>query len=337
MTMRPKVSIIVPIYNVEVFFEECVDSLIHQTLKEIEIILVDDESPDHCPALCDEYARKDKRIRVIHKKNGGLGFARNSGMEIATGDFIAFVDADDFVDIHMFEKLYRLAVEYNADEVKCGSKRYYGDGHTISRSDVGQITIFNDIKKVRDFALDMIGPLPENKRDMKYMISAWGAIHRRSVILNHQVWFLSERDILSEDLVWDAALMPLMSSVVITPECYYYYRVNKTSLTHSWSLEKYRRQYAMFKVVEDNLKINFSREEYRIHLLRSKFLYLRNSLGAFSRLHQLNNLKKVLKDPFWDDLLNDYPWQKLELKKRLYFMAVKTKNVLLVSFIQKLF
>ena len=83
--MIPKVSIIVPVYNVENYFDRCINSLINQTLREIEIILVDDESPDNCPEMCDKYAEKDSRIKVIHKKNGGLGFARNSGLDIAAG------------------------------------------------------------------------------------------------------------------------------------------------------------------------------------------------------------------------------------------------------------
>ena len=99
---QTKVSIIVPVYNVE----RCLTSLINQTLKDIEIILVDDESPDNCPAICDDYAQKDPRIKVIHKKNQGLGMACNSGMENATGEYIAFCDSDDYVDNCMYENMY---------------------------------------------------------------------------------------------------------------------------------------------------------------------------------------------------------------------------------------
>ena len=83
-----KVSIVVPIYNVEKYLEQCIDSIINQTLKDIEIILVDDGSPDNCPKMCDNYAKKDSRIKVVHKKNGGLSSARNAGIEVATGDYI---------------------------------------------------------------------------------------------------------------------------------------------------------------------------------------------------------------------------------------------------------
>ena len=95
--MEPLISVIVPIYKVEEYLNRCVESLVNQTYKNLEIILVDDGSPDNCPEMCDRWAKQDKRIRVIHKKNGGLSDARNAGMRIATGEYIAFVDSDDLV------------------------------------------------------------------------------------------------------------------------------------------------------------------------------------------------------------------------------------------------
>ena len=102
-----KVSIIIPVYNVEKYLDKCIQSAINQTLQDIEIILVDDESPDNCPQMCDDYAKRDGRIKVVHKKNGGLGFARNSGLEIATGEYVTFLDSDDFVDLDTYEVCMR--------------------------------------------------------------------------------------------------------------------------------------------------------------------------------------------------------------------------------------
>ena len=99
----PKVSIIVPCWGVEKYLDRCVESLVNQTLKDIEIILVDDESPDRVPVMCDDWAKKDSRIRVIHKKNGGLGFARNSGLDIATGEYVTFCDSDDYIEQEAYE------------------------------------------------------------------------------------------------------------------------------------------------------------------------------------------------------------------------------------------
>ena len=108
-----QISIIVPIYNVEKYLDRCIQSLLHQTLKDIEIILVDDGSPDRCSQMCDEYAKIDSRIKVIHKKNAGLGYARNSGIEIASGEYIAFVDSDDYVDVKTYESYYNLQTTIN--------------------------------------------------------------------------------------------------------------------------------------------------------------------------------------------------------------------------------
>lgn len=117
--MNPLISVIIPIYKVEDYLNECVQSVIHQTYKNLEIILVNDGSPDKCPQICDEYAKLDNRIIVIHKKNGGLSDARNAGLKQATGDFISFVDSDDFIDTTMYEKMLEYQQESDADIVSC--------------------------------------------------------------------------------------------------------------------------------------------------------------------------------------------------------------------------
>lgn len=105
----PKVSIIVPCWGVEKYLDKCVESLVYQTLSDIEIILVDDESPDRVPEMCDEWAKKDGRIKVVHKKNAGLGMACNSGLDVATGEYVAFCDSDDWVELNTYEALYSKA------------------------------------------------------------------------------------------------------------------------------------------------------------------------------------------------------------------------------------
>ena len=110
-----KISIIVPIYNVEKYLDRCMVSLLNQTLKDIEIIMVDDGSPDNCPQMCDEYAKKDNRVKVVHKENGGLGYARNSGLDVAMGEYVAFVDSDDYLDEDSLLSMVELTKHYDAD------------------------------------------------------------------------------------------------------------------------------------------------------------------------------------------------------------------------------
>lgn len=120
MNEQPLISVIVPIYNVEMYLIKCIESFLGQTHSNLEIILVDDGSPDGCPEICDKYALKDARIRVIHKKNGGLSDARNAGLEIATGDYIGFVDSDDWIAPDMYEYLLQGICGYNSDISYCG-------------------------------------------------------------------------------------------------------------------------------------------------------------------------------------------------------------------------
>lgn len=119
MNANPVISVIVPVYNVEKYIEKCVDSIIIQTYKNLEIILVDDGSPDKCPEICDNYAKKDSRIKVIHKVNGGLSDARNAGLDIASGKYVTFIDSDDYISFDYIEKLYCALVDNGADMSLC--------------------------------------------------------------------------------------------------------------------------------------------------------------------------------------------------------------------------
>ncbi|MBR5112832.1 MAG: glycosyltransferase family 2 protein [Clostridia bacterium] len=119
-----KISVIVPIYNVEQYIIECLDSIVNQSYKKLEIILVDDGSPDNCGKICDEYAKKDSRIKVIHQENGGLSAARNAGLDVATGEYIGFVDSDDYIEMNFFEELLKSIEEYHASLAVCGVKKF---------------------------------------------------------------------------------------------------------------------------------------------------------------------------------------------------------------------
>lgn len=127
----PVISVIVPVYNVEKYLPKCLESIINQSYKSLEIILVDDGSTDNSGVICDEYAAKDKRIKVIHKTNGGLSDARNAGLDICTGDYIGFVDSDDWIAEDMYETLYSFAVKEDLDVAMCAAYEVYEDGTCI--------------------------------------------------------------------------------------------------------------------------------------------------------------------------------------------------------------
>lgn len=133
--MNSLISVIVPIYNVEKYLARCVDSIVNQTYKNLEIILVDDGSPDRCPQMCDDYAEKDSRIKVVHKKNGGLSDARNAGMAVATGKYISFIDSDDYVSDDFFECLLDVMNKENSDIAECSVVKFYEDNRFDEFSD----------------------------------------------------------------------------------------------------------------------------------------------------------------------------------------------------------
>ncbi|MEG2021738.1 MAG: glycosyltransferase [Oscillospiraceae bacterium] len=135
----PQISVIIPVYKVEDYLERCVKSVLNQTFDDIEVILVDDGSPDRCGEICDAFAEKDNRVRTIHKKNGGLSSARNAGLDIAKGEYFAFIDSDDWVDIDMLELMLRVAQEKNADIVECSFRNVFSDRITEETTCTAQI------------------------------------------------------------------------------------------------------------------------------------------------------------------------------------------------------
>ena len=139
--MNPFISIIVPVYNVEDYLRKCLESIINQTYKNLEIILIDDGSTDNSGKICDEYADKDNRIQVIHKINGGLSDARNAGLEIAKGEYIGFVDSDDYIAEDMYEFLYNLSVDNDLDVAMCASCDVYEDGRVKAHKNFKTIFI----------------------------------------------------------------------------------------------------------------------------------------------------------------------------------------------------
>ncbi|MBU3186343.1 glycosyltransferase [Clostridium estertheticum] len=150
---NPLISIIVPIYNVEVYIRNCVDSILGQSYENLEIILVDDGSPDKCGDICDEYRSKNKRIKVIHKKNGGLSSARNAGIDIASGEYLGFIDSDDWIESDMYESLYNALTSHKADISVCG--RYIVDGSRITTiSDSEKAEVFTRSEALSELVLD---------------------------------------------------------------------------------------------------------------------------------------------------------------------------------------
>lgn len=328
----PQISIIIPVYNVEQYLDKCIQSILNQTLRDIEIILVDDGSPDSCPKMCDEYAKKDNRIKVIHKKNAGLGFARNSGLEIATGEYVAFVDSDDFIDTTMYEHLYNEAQNKHLDTVYCSWKKYYNDNDIIDMKDVDSPVTFYGKQQVDTFLLDIVAPDPDYPHDVKYMMGVCHAIYSLKLIKLHSIKFCSERQFVSEDLIFDIDYLSKATAIEYLPDTYYYYRYNPTSLSSTYTHEKFEKNKVFLQEVMRKLKLLFPYNVYYIHVARLAFIYLRISiLQEFITLKKepyrtkIKYIKDLVSDSFFCDILNKYPYWKLPFKHKCFFIMWKWK------------
>lgn len=323
----PKVSVVVPVYGVEKYLDRCVQSLRNQTLRDIEIILVDDGSPDNCPAMCDEYARQDSRIRVIHKKNAGLGMARNSGVEVSIGEYITFCDSDDWLDINAYDVIYNHCKENNLDLCCFQYQRVQLDG-TITSKSVVLPKKFYGKKAIRHFQLDVIGKDPTKIGSETYGMSSCMAIFRREVFTKSGVRYPSEREVASEDLVFLINLIPHLNRVEIVSDIFYNYLINPVSISQNYSEAKHGRLIKLAETVKDYCESHFKPGEYENHyytqLLRVfkviiRFVSTCNESYITKTKQLIEETKHPLLLPFYNSGISRY----MSRTDKIYVWAMK--------------
>lgn len=234
--MKPKVSIIVPIYRVEKYLNTCVDSLLNQNLQDIEIILVDDGSPDKSGEIADTYAQKEKRVKVIHQSNSGLGPARNTGIKAATGEYIGFVDSDDWVKPGMYETLYETAVKENADIVVSGHREITNGTETYIKQHPLAGKTFRTKSEILNIQKKLYGHSPEETEVEAFPMSVCMSIYRKKLFEEYNLEF---KNILSEDIIFNLSAYKYpecISFIGITDYCYR--KEGQVSITQTFSAEK---------------------------------------------------------------------------------------------------
>lgn len=222
-----RISFIIPVYKVEQYLRQCVESITHQSYRDIEIILVDDGSPDGSPALCDNMAMEDNRIRVIHKLNGGLSDARNAGLSIATGDYVAFVDGDDFwIESHFLLELTNFVNEHpNLDFVGFNCKYYYPEGERFSK--------WQDFPSTIGVPVDKNTALCQLAQAGIFPVSACMKFIKRNFLINNNLNFVVGQ--YSEDIPWFINLIEASKECAFLNHYIYAYRqvINGSSITHN--------------------------------------------------------------------------------------------------------
>lgn len=300
------ISVIVPVYKVEQYLPRCIDSILAQTYKNLEIILVDDGSPDNCPQICDEYAKRDKRIKVIHKENGGLSDARNAGIEVATGEYIGFVDSDDFIEKEMYEEMVVKIEKMNAEIALCkinfvydnGEKEYLDEVDLVNGCDGGelvQLFLKNDCVH-KDEKIIMHGltwsvcrclfsrKLIERKRFIKHMIS--------------------------EDFFFNIEVFSEAKGFAIVDKGFYNYYQRTGSTTKVFDKKKIERRIDFAKMALKTILKEVNDEDYQAF---SFYLYESLVWECINADNYRELLKKIKKDKFLNKL-NKFKNCKMRMK-----------------------
>lgn len=274
---RPCVSVIVPIYRGEAYLRPCVESLLAQSHRNIEIILVDDGSPDACPEICDSYARRDRRIKVIHKQNGGLVSARKAGLEASTGEYIGYVDGDDWVEPEMYEDMIDNAVRHGADVVASGHKEEL-EGLVV---EVLQNTVACGLYSGARLVSDIYAKMLYSGKFSQFGIFSyvWNKLFRRTVLFDNQMR-VDERIFIGEDAACVYPCLLASNVVCVTDSAHYHYRqrVDSSIKTRGDSQEEIKK----LGILHQYLKKRFHESEHADLLLHQLDFFLLSLLTVRS-------------------------------------------------------
>ncbi len=344
----PQLSVIIPVYNAEKYLEECVDSIRNQTLKDIEIILIDDGSTDASPEILDRLSNEDERIKIFRKENGGAGLARNLGLEKATGEYIGFVDSDDLTEPEMFETLLTAAREEDADMAMTGARHMGGivfAGKDVVKFDFKEKEVFRGNGDMQRLALGTVGALPQEEEDSRYGYSIWKNIYKRSIIEENKIRFCSEREFASEDMLFLVDFIFCASCAVGVPGALYIYRRNESSISKSYSEGRFEKAKRQIAEVKRRLSAKIEPATFMPYCNRQMQAYARFALSqeimrscdsAEIKKKQAENIKAILNDKALCEALQGLWWLKLPKKQAVFALCMKLRLAFALKLLVKL-
>lgn len=323
-------SFVVPIYNAEKYIHKCITSILNQVYDNFEVILVDDGSPDNCPQICDEYARKDNRIKVIHQINSGVVAARKAGVSVATGDYIVCIDGDDWIDEYYLSEFAAEIKKSNPDIVCCAY--YHAKGGNNLPMSLGLVHRYYDREKIEN---ELFPYLIEDEKGRYFPSMLWAKAIRTSLFKKNQM----ERYVrIGED---QACIKPCVynaSSLCYIDRNLYYYRINKSSATKakstfSWDDPKTVGQ--VFSEKFDLTKFDFQAQVFRfvVHNLFVVACSQFNSRMSYQKVKK--NILENISDPFYQAAINNCIYGKT-LKSNLALFSLKKRIVFLMYVYNKL-
>lgn len=321
-------SLIVSIYKVEKYLSKCIESILSQTYKDFELILVDDGSPDNCPLICDKFSLKDSRVKVIHKTNGGLISTRKAGLEAAKGDYICFVDGDDFLSVDMLEHYNKVLKEQKVDLICCGYTAYF-EGVKTETVKQKIISGFYNKKAIEEnFYPKMLSCKPF----FSFYIfpTVWSKCFNKNFakIVYEEI---PNEISLGEDVAATYPAILKAETIYISNYCGYMYRQNLNSMTHSYDKDLYSKIKTLILYLkkiekEENWNSSSQINDYILFLLilakNNEFKYNSNEKYSVKKA----NIKKYLKDPLFKETLKRVKTD--SLKNRFILLCFRTKFLL---------
>ncbi len=334
-----KVSVIVPIYQVEKYLDRSIQSIQNQELRDIQIILVDDGSTDRCPSICDEYAKEDDRILVIHKENGGLSSARNAGMCSACGDYVFFVDSDDWIEPETLRELVQKIEKTGADFVRFRPMTANWPGKQDgSLVDFGTEKCLKagiyDRKMIEETILPRLFATPQLQ--LGVIVSAWRSLYRRDFLISNNLFF--KEDIrYSEDTIFSAnVVMNTNQFIYLDGARYYHYFYNPDSITKSYRdgrWENYKRLMAYF----DQDFSDFKDFDFHDQLCLQKLYCIASAVTECRKIRNVEEKKKKVKtivlDPVTREACKHLNLLHVSWKMSIMFRLIKWKALHIITLI----
>lgn len=309
--MREVVSVIIPVYNAEKYLRECIDSVIKQSYKNIEIVLIDDGSTDGSSGICDEYAARDSRICVIHQENGGLSAARNTGIERCTGEYLLFIDSDDIIHSEMIKCLYEVMISMGADLSFCKYRTFH-DSREIGMSEIARCHTESMSGR------EAVGRI--YSRECADYIIACSKLYKRSCFDELRFPLGKKHE---DEFITYRILYPLKKCIFIKDEMYYY-RMQNNSITHSRNIRHYldvlealEQRLEFFIQKKDRELYDLTLKEYELYLIKTiNYIYGHQMAGEHQ---QQDELLRELRGKFKDKLKNEVRSSRIDRPSKIRF------------------
>ncbi|EGP5048110.1 glycosyltransferase [Enterococcus faecium] len=328
----PKVSILVPIYKVpEKLLRNCIESCINQTLSEIEIILVDDGSPDNCGLICDEYKAKDDRILVIHKENAGLAAARNSAFDVAKGEYITFLDGDDYLELKACEVAYNHAVQKNVQVVMWNQYTEYASSSNLIRSFGEEPMEFRneECKTLQARVLDFNGKIAQ----------VFSKLIKRDFMVEHSIRHIDSLKQGAEGFIFNIALFEYAESAYYIPDALLHYIYNEKSISHTPNEENYYMILRCFEYIENYIQSSKNKDILQKNLY-NRMLYVIVTTGITGYFNPENKesystkvekYQKFLSHPLLIESMKKASYEGVSLQRKFILLCVRYKLFCVVA------